>query len=117
MTAVQIAAVAICASALGLVRTASPQQAGREGLPPAQQPGRGASTGRGAAAPAFMSPEVLPDKRFATGTEDRLMPTTRGTVELFKKHGFTPILKESPGGHTWANWRDYLNEFAPRLFH
>ena len=53
---------------------------------------------------------------FATGSEDGLMPTTRGTVELFKKHGFTPMLKESPGGHTWANWRDYLNEFAPHLF-
>ena len=53
---------------------------------------------------------------FATGSEDRLMPTTKGTVELFKKHGFTPMLKESAGGHTWANWRDYLNEFAPQLF-
>jgi enterochelin esterase-like enzyme len=53
---------------------------------------------------------------FATGSEDRLMPTTNGTVELFKKHGFTPVFKESPGGHTWANWRDYLNEFAPQLF-
>jgi enterochelin esterase-like enzyme len=53
---------------------------------------------------------------FATGSEDRLMPVTRGTVELFKKHGFTPMFKESAGGHTWANWRDYLNEFAPQLF-
>ena len=53
---------------------------------------------------------------FATGSEDFLMPTTKGTVELLRKHGFTPMLKESPGGHTWANWRDYLNEFAPQLF-
>src|SRR5262245_29126809 len=53
---------------------------------------------------------------FATGSEDRLMPTTQATVELFKKHGFTPVFKESAGGHTWANWRDYLNEFAPQLF-
>ena len=53
---------------------------------------------------------------FATGTEDRLMPTTKGTVELFKKHGFTPVFKESAGGHTWINWREYLNEFAPQLF-
>ncbi len=30
--------------------------------------------------------------------------------------GFTPLFKESPGGHTWANWRDYLREFAPQLF-
>ena len=53
---------------------------------------------------------------FATGSEDGLMPTTKATVELFKKHGFSPSLKESAGGHTWANWRDYLNEFAPLLF-
>ena len=53
---------------------------------------------------------------FATGSEDRLMPTTKATVELFKKHGFTPAFKESGGGHTWMNWRDYLNEFAPQLF-
>ena len=53
---------------------------------------------------------------FATGSEDALMPTTKGTVELFRKHGFSPAFKESPGGHTWANWRDYLNEFAPHLF-
>jgi enterochelin esterase family protein len=53
---------------------------------------------------------------FATGSEDALMPTTKSTVELFKKHGFSPAFKESAGGHTWANWRDYLNEFAPQLF-
>ena len=53
---------------------------------------------------------------FATGSEDRLMPRTRDTVELFKKHGFTPVFTESPGGHTWINWREYLNEFAPQLF-
>jgi enterochelin esterase-like enzyme len=53
---------------------------------------------------------------FATGSEDRLMPTTKATVDLFKKHGFTPAFKESAGGHTWLNWRDYLNEFAPQLF-
>jgi enterochelin esterase family protein len=33
-----------------------------------------------------------------------------------KKHGFTPVFKESDGGHTWINWRDYLAEFAPQLF-
>jgi enterochelin esterase family protein len=54
---------------------------------------------------------------FATGSEDRLMPTTRSTIELFKKHGFAPTFTESGGGHTWANWRDYLNTFAPQLFH
>ena len=53
---------------------------------------------------------------FATGKDDGLITTTNATVELFKKHGFSPIMKESAGGHTWINWRDYLNEFAPLLF-
>jgi enterochelin esterase-like enzyme len=53
---------------------------------------------------------------FATGKEDSLMATTKGTVELYRKHGFDPVFKESEGGHTWLNWRDYLNEFVPQLF-
>ncbi len=53
---------------------------------------------------------------FATGTEDFLIQTTRDTVDMLKKHGFSPVYKETGGGHTWANWRDYLNEFAPMLF-
>ena len=52
----------------------------------------------------------------ATGGEDRLMPNTKATVDQLKKHGFAPEFKESAGGHTWLNWRDYLIEFAPRLF-
>ena len=53
---------------------------------------------------------------FATGVDDGLMPNTKSTVDLLKKHGFAPVLKESPGGHTWLNWRSYLIEFAPQLF-
>jgi enterochelin esterase-like enzyme len=53
---------------------------------------------------------------FSTGKDDFLLNNTVATVELFKKHGFTPIYKESAGGHTWLNWRDYLNAFAPQLF-
>jgi enterochelin esterase-like enzyme len=53
---------------------------------------------------------------FSTGTQDGLIRNTRATVELLKKHGFNPVFKESGGGHTWDNWRDYLIEFAPQLF-
>ena len=53
---------------------------------------------------------------FATGKDDFLVETSRATVEMLKKHGFTVAYKESSGGHTWANWRDYLAEFAPQLF-
>ena len=53
---------------------------------------------------------------FSTGKDDFLLTTTAATVELMKKQGFEPVYKESPGGHTWINWRRYLNELAPRLF-
>ena len=53
---------------------------------------------------------------FATGKDDGLITTTKATVELFEKHGFKPVFKESPGGHTWINWRAYLTEFVPQLF-
>ena len=53
---------------------------------------------------------------FATGSEDFLMGRTKETIELFKKHGFKPVFKESGGGHTWINWQKYLSEFAPLLF-
>ena len=53
---------------------------------------------------------------FSTGKDDGLIGTTRSTVELLKRHGFTPVYIESAGGHTWLNWRDYLAQFAPQLF-
>ncbi len=53
---------------------------------------------------------------FGTGKDDFLLTTTQATVDLFKKHGFSPVYNESTGGHTWINWRNYLSEFAPMLF-
>jgi enterochelin esterase family protein len=53
---------------------------------------------------------------FSTGKDDFLVQTTRASVDLLKKHGFQPEYTESEGGHTWLNWRDYLQQFAPRLF-
>jgi enterochelin esterase family protein len=53
---------------------------------------------------------------FSTGKDDFVLNNTVATVDFFKKHGFTPVYKESAGGHTWLNWRDYLSEFAPQLF-
>ena len=53
---------------------------------------------------------------FATGKNDFVMGTTRSSVTLLKKHGFSPVFVESDGGHTWINWRDYLSQFAPQLF-
>ena len=53
---------------------------------------------------------------FSTGSDDRLIATSKSTVDLLNKHGFNAVFKESPGGHTWINWRNYLNDFAPQLF-
>lgn len=53
---------------------------------------------------------------FATGKEDFLIETSRKTVEMFKQHQFNVVFKETEGAHTWINWREYLNEFAPQLF-
>ena len=52
----------------------------------------------------------------ATGSEDFLVQTSRTTVEMLKKHGFSAVYRETGGGHTWDNWRDYLHEYAPQLF-
>jgi enterochelin esterase-like enzyme len=53
---------------------------------------------------------------FCVGKEDFLIGTSKATVGMLKNHKFDVISKESPGGHTWINWRDYLSEFAPLLF-
>ena len=53
---------------------------------------------------------------FATGKDDFLIETSRATVAMLKKHGFNVVFNETEGAHTWINWRNYLNEFAPQLF-
>jgi enterochelin esterase-like enzyme len=53
---------------------------------------------------------------FATGKEDFLLERTKETVALLEKFGLKPEFKETGGGHTWINWQEYFNEFAPKLF-
>ena len=53
---------------------------------------------------------------FATGKEDFLLDRTKETVALLMKFGHNLEFKETRGGHTWINWQEYLNEFAPKLF-
>jgi enterochelin esterase family protein len=53
---------------------------------------------------------------FSTGSEDFVLATTKATLDVLKRHGFSPVFQESPGGHTWINWRNYLEQFAPQLF-
>jgi enterochelin esterase-like enzyme len=40
---------------------------------------------------------------FANGKDDFLVATSRATVEMFKKHQFNVIYKETGGAHTWDN--------------
>lgn len=54
---------------------------------------------------------------FSTGSEDGLLDTTEQTVTMLRQHAFDVVFEESGGGHTWINWREYLNEFVPQLFH
>jgi enterochelin esterase family protein len=53
---------------------------------------------------------------FATGKDDFLVNTSRATVDMLKKHQFEVVYHETPGAHTWINWRNYLAEFVPHLF-
>jgi enterochelin esterase family protein len=53
---------------------------------------------------------------FSTGKDDSLITTSRATVDLLNKYGYNASFHESPGAHTWINWRNYLTEFAPQLF-
>jgi enterochelin esterase-like enzyme len=69
--------------------------------------------------PAVEDPELKKDLKliwFATGKQDFLMGTTKATVNELKRLGFEVTFKETEGGHTWLNWREYLHEFAPKLF-
>jgi enterochelin esterase-like enzyme len=53
---------------------------------------------------------------FSTGSDDSLMTYTRATVDVLKRHGLDATFEESTGAHTWINWRNYLDRFAPQLF-
>ena len=37
-------------------------------------------------------------------------------IDKFKSAGVRIETRETPGGHTWDNWRQYLYEVAPKLF-
>jgi S-formylglutathione hydrolase FrmB len=37
-------------------------------------------------------------------------------AEVLTKHGIKNQLHISGGGHTWINWRHYLNDLVPLLF-
>src|SRR5207237_7913319 len=50
------------------------------------------------------------------GDKDFALAGSKQLAELLKKNGIKHELHVSGGGHTWINWRHYLNALAPRLF-
>lgn len=36
--------------------------------------------------------------------------------QILKRRGIEHAMIITPGGHTWINWRRYLNDYAPKLF-
>ena len=53
---------------------------------------------------------------FGIGKQDFLLSTSNKTVEKLKEAGYPVEYKITEGAHRWVVWRDYLAEFAPRLF-
>ena len=52
----------------------------------------------------------------AVGKDDFVYQSVITLRNVLDKHNFNYVYRESTGGHTWANWRIYLSEFAPMLF-
>jgi enterochelin esterase-like enzyme len=50
------------------------------------------------------------------GTDDFLYSAAKNLVAKMEEKNLPITFRESPGGHTWSNWRIYLSEFAPLLF-
>jgi len=52
------------------------------------------------------------------GKDDPVVKVTNGEnlAAQLEKVGIKSHFTESTGGHTWSNWRIYLNEFTPSLF-
>jgi enterochelin esterase family protein len=51
------------------------------------------------------------------GEKDPLASTSsKNLAEVLKSHSIKAEYHESEGGHTWINWRHYLNDYAQLLF-
>ena len=53
---------------------------------------------------------------YAMGTDDFLYDRVAPTRAMLDRYAIHHVYNESDGGHTWINWREYLADFAPRLF-
>lgn len=52
----------------------------------------------------------------ACGEKDFLLDRNNQLITTLKAHGISHEWRLTPGDHSWPVWRDYLAEFAPKLF-
>lgn len=52
----------------------------------------------------------------ACGDSDFLFESAQTLDQMLTDNGLKHTFYVTPGGHTWSNWRIYLNTFAPQLF-
>lgn len=52
----------------------------------------------------------------SVGDKDFTLAGSKNLNEVLKKHGIKNDIQITGGGHTWINWRRYLNQFAQTLF-
>ncbi len=52
----------------------------------------------------------------ACGDTDFLFESAKTLDKMLTDNGLKHTFHVTPGGHTWSNWRIYLNTFAPLLF-
>jgi len=52
----------------------------------------------------------------ACGSSDFLFESAKTLDQMLTDTGNKHTFFVTPGGHTWSNWRIYLNTFAPQLF-
>jgi len=50
------------------------------------------------------------------GKQDTLFPSNQSFNQILEQHRITHAFIETEEWHVWRNWRDYLADFAPRLF-
>lgn len=53
---------------------------------------------------------------YAYGSQDPVVRNADQLKGTLSKYNIRLTLHETGGGHTWINWREYLNDFSPRLF-
>jgi enterochelin esterase family protein len=56
------------------------------------------------------------DLEIRVGDKDFALAGSKALAGALEKRGIKHEVHISGGGHTWINWRHYLNEWAPQLF-